>query len=189
MTAHIALLRAINVGGRNPVTMSELRALLEGLGFEDVRSLLQTGNLVFRGGSKVGTNLERLLEAQAEERLGLGTAFFVRTAKEWDAVIARNPFPDEAASDPAHLVLLCLKDAPEPGDVRALQGVVKGPEIIRADGKQLHVVYPAGIGRSKLTNKLIEDKLGTRVTGRNWNTVLKLAELARTLAAPRGAPG
>ena len=180
MTTHIALLRAINVGGRNMVGMPALRALLEQLGFGDVRSLLQTGNLVFRGGSKTGTNLERLLESEAEERLALSSAFFVRTAKEWDAVIARNPFRAEAARYPAHVVVLVLKDAPQRGDVKALQAAITGPEIIRAEGKQLYVVYPVGIGRSKLTNKLIEDKLGTRATGRNWNTVLKLAELART---------
>ncbi len=180
MTTHIALLRAINVGGNQKVAMSDLRGLLLDLRFHGVQSLLQTGNLAFRGGSKTGASLERLLEAEAEKRLGLSTAFLVRTAKEWDAIIERNPFPDEAESDPAHLVVLFLKDAPQPTAVKALRAAIKGPEVIRADGKQLYVVYSAGIGRSTLTNKLMEDKLGTRGTGRNWNTVLKLAALAET---------
>jgi uncharacterized protein (DUF1697 family) len=180
MTTHIALLRAINVGGNQKVAMSDVRSLLSDLRFDGVRSLLQTGNVVFRDGSKTGASLERLLEAKAEKRLGLSTAFLVRTANEWGAIIQRNPFPDEAVSDPAHLVVLFLKDAPSPSAVKALQAAIKGPEVIRADGKQLYIVYPAGIGRSTLTNKLMEDKLGTRGTGRNWNTVLKLAALAKT---------
>jgi uncharacterized protein (DUF1697 family) len=178
MTTQIALLRAINVGGRNLVGMADLRSLLEELGFDDVRSLLQTGNVVFRRGTKTGAALERLLESEAERRLRLTTTFVVRTAKEWDATITRNPFPKEAASDPGHLVVLFLKAAPPEASVKALRAAIKGREIVRVAGKQLYVVYPDGIGRSKLTNKLIEDKLGTRGTGRNWNTVLKLAELA-----------
>lgn len=180
MTTHIALLRAINVGGKQKVAMADLRGLLSDLRFEGVQTLLQTGNLVLRGGSKTGANLERLLEAETEKRLGLSTTFIVRTAKEWGAIIGCNPFPDEAESDPAHLVVLFLKDAPSTGAVWALTAAIKGPELIRADGKQLYIVYPAGIGRSTLTNQLMEDKLGTRGTGRNWNTVLKLAALAET---------
>lgn len=180
MTTHIALLRAINVGGNQKVAMSDLRGLLSDLRFEGVQSLLQTGNLVFHGRSTTSADLERLLETEAGRRLGLTTTFIVRTAKEWGAIVGRNAFPDEAERNPAHLVVLLLKDAPQPGAVKALQAAVKGPEIIRSGGKQLYIVYPAGIGRSALTNKLLEDKLGTRVTGRNWNTVLKLAALAAT---------
>jgi uncharacterized protein (DUF1697 family) len=73
-----------------------------------------------------------------------------------------------------------LQDAPDVHALKALQVATKGPEMVRADGRQLYIVYPAGIARSRLTNKLIEDKLGTRATGRNWNTVLKLAVLAKS---------
>ncbi len=72
-----------------------------------------------------------------------------------------------------------LKDAPQPAAVKALQAAIKGPEILQAHGKQLYIVYPAGIGTSRLTIKLIEDKLSTRGTARNWNTVQKLAALAK----------
>ena len=179
MTTQIALLRAINVGGHKKVAMSDLRALVEDLGFADVRSYLQTGNLVFRGSARTGAGLEHLLETQASTRLGLDTVFLVRTDNEWESIIARNPFRDEAARDPSHLVVIFLKDAPAAKAVQALQAGIDGPEIVRAHSKQLYVVYPAGIARSRLNNKLIEDKLGTRGTGRNWNTVLKLATMAR----------
>jgi len=177
MPTYIALLRGINVGGHKKVAMSDLRGLLAELGFDDARTLLQTGNLVFRGNARSGAGLERLLELEAEKRLGLRTAFVVRTDNEWRAIIAHNPFPKEAKSDPSHLVVSFLKDAPKASAVKTLQAASKGPEVIRADGKQLYVVYPEGIARSRLNIDLIEAKLGTRGTGRNWNTVLKLDAL------------
>lgn len=178
MTTYIAVLRAINVGGHKKIGMSDLRAFVADLGFEDPQTLLQSGNLVFRGNVKSGVALERLLEGEAAKRLGLETNFFVRTADEWQAVIACNPFPKEAKIDPSHLVVQFLQDEPRAGDVKALQDAINGPEVIRTNGRQLYVVYPTGIARSRLTNKLIEDVLGARATGRNWNTVVKLAELA-----------
>jgi uncharacterized protein (DUF1697 family) len=177
MTTYIALLSGINVGGRNVVAMSDLRRVVEELGCADVRSLLQSGNLLFRDGARAARTLEPLLEAQAEAQLRLRTTFLIRTAKEWEMVIARNPFPEEATSDPGHLVVMFLRDAPVARAVKELQTATAGPEIIHADGKQLYVVYTEGIGRSRLTNKLIEDRLDTPCTGRNWNTVLKLGAL------------
>jgi uncharacterized protein (DUF1697 family) len=179
MTVHIALLRGVNLGGSTQVAMSDLRDLIAELGFEQVRSLLNSGNLVFRGGRKAGTMLERLLEAEAGKRLDLRTDFFVRTADEWASVVAGNPFREEAKRDPSHLVVMSLKKAPDAKAVETLRAAATGPEIICAEGRHAYIVYPAGIGRSRLTNSLIESKLGTRSTGRNWNTVLKLAELAR----------
>jgi len=175
---HIALIRGINVGGHQPVAMSDLRDILTQLGFYDVRSLLQSGNLVFRGDARPDADLERLLEAEAEKRLGLRADFLIRSAKEWRAVVARNPFRKQAKRDPSHLVVMFLKSAAEAKNVKAVQAVITGPEIIRADGRQVYIVYAEGIGRSRLTNVFLEGKLGIRGTARNWNTVLKLAALA-----------
>lgn len=166
----IALLRAVNVGGRKMVAMSELRDMLTELGFKNVRSLLQSGNLVFDA-PRASKNVEALLEKESAKRLGLETPFFVRTAAEWDAIIGANPFPKEAKNDPGRLVVLFLKDV---CDAATLQKAIKGREVARGKGMQLYVFYPDGQGRSKLTNALIEKTLGTRVTARNWNTVLKL---------------
>ena len=177
MTVHVALLRAVNVAGHNRVRMSDLLGLLAALGFEGGRSLLQSGNLVFQGDDRTCAELEELLEAETARRLSLRTEYLVRSSEEWKAVVDQNPFPDEAERDPSHLVVMFLKEAPTTRAVEALQAAIQGPELVRADGRHLYIVYPAGIGRSKLTNSLIEDKLGSRGTGRNWNTVLKLAEL------------
>jgi uncharacterized protein (DUF1697 family) len=178
MTIYFGFLRGINVGGHKQVAMADLRELLTQRGFTDVRSLLQSGNLVFRGKARTGAQLERMLEAEAKKRLALQTDFFVRTAPEWQAVVARNPFHEAAERDPGHLVVMLLKDAPRAKDVEALQAANTGPEVVRVDGRHAYIVYPTGIGRSRLTNALIEKKLGTRGTGRNWNTVLKLGAVA-----------
>jgi uncharacterized protein (DUF1697 family) len=177
MTIHIGLLRAVNLGAHNRIAMSDLRELVAGLGLRDARTLLLSGNVVFRSDGPATTHLERLLENAAKEHLGLETDFFVRTARDWKAVIARNPFPEDARRDPGHLLVMFLKHAPDRAAVTALQKAITGREVVRADGRQAYVVYPDGIGRSRLTSLLIEKKLGTRGTGRNWNTVLKLAAL------------
>ena len=92
--------------------------------------------------------------------------------------IADNPFPREAERDPGHLLAYFLKGTAQAEHVEALQAAIKGREIVRGEGRQAYIFYPDGIGRSKLTVALIEKKLGTRATGRNWNTVLKLGALA-----------
>lgn len=166
MTIQIALLRAINLGSHNRVAMPELRAMLTDLGFDDVRSVLQSGNLVFRA-APTGAKLERLLEAEARKRLGLDTEFMVRTAKQWDAIIAGNPFPNEARSDPAHLVVMVCKNPP--GRPPRVTGARR--EVVHTKGKEIYIYYPDGIGRSRL-------KVDVVGTGRNWNTVLRLAALA-----------
>ena len=174
----IALLRAVNVGGHNRVTMSQLRELLTDLGFVGARSLLQSGNLIFQSDVQRDTDIEHLLETQTRKRLNLRSDFVVRTAKELKSVVAHNPFRLEAERDPGHLVVMFLKSAVKEKDIEGLQLASTGPEIIRGKSRELYIVYPNGIGRSRLTNALIESKLGTRGTARNWNTVLKLAQAA-----------
>ena len=177
MATNVALLRGINVGGNRKVAMADLRGFLAKLGLEDAKSLLQSGNLVFRSDARTD-ELERLLEAEAEKRLGLQTDFFVRTAQDWKAIIARNPFPAAAENDPSHLVVMFLKEAPGRRERQALQAAITGPETVLSEGKQAYITYPAGIGDSRLTSRVIDRMLGTRGTGRNWNTVLKLGALA-----------
>jgi uncharacterized protein (DUF1697 family) len=173
MTAQIALLRGINVGGIK-VGMADLRALFLDLGFENVRTLLNTGNVVFLSKSKTEVNLEKLFETEFAKRAARPTEFFVRTAEEWKSIISRNPMTNEARRDPGHLLVVLLKRAPSNQEVDALRAAIVGPEVVQADGKQAYIYYPAGVGQSKLTAKLIEKKLGAPGTGRNWNTVLKL---------------
>jgi len=178
VTTYVGLLRAVNLAGHNAVSMSALRDLAAGLGLQDARTLLQSGNLVFRSTVSAAAKIERLLEDGAASRLGVSTDFFVRSAAEWAQVIAANPFPAEAKRDPGRLVVVVLKSAPERAAVAALRKAIAGREQVRAKGREAFITYPDGQGRSKLTTALIERHLGTRGTARNWNTVLKLAAAA-----------
>ena len=136
MTIHIGLLRAVNLAGYNMIGMADLREFLAAVGMQDVRSLLQSGNVVFRSGARTAAQLERLLEQAAAKRLGLETDFFVRTAADLNAIIDGNPFPKEARVDPGHLLVVFLKEAPDREDVTALQKAIKGREVVRAIGRQ-----------------------------------------------------
>jgi uncharacterized protein (DUF1697 family) len=176
--AQIALLRAVNVGGRS-IAMADLKAMFDALGFANVRTLLQSGNVVFESGQKNGAALESLLEAETAKRLGIACDYLVRSTAQWSALAAGNPFPDVARRDPGHLVLMPLKTAPSKQEVAALQAAITGRETVRAKGQALYIVYPDGQGRSKLTISVIEKKLNTRGTCRNWNTTLKLLALAQ----------
>jgi uncharacterized protein (DUF1697 family) len=178
VTRYVALLRAVNLAGHNKVAMADLRAWLEDLGFSNPRTLLQSGNVVFEGGAQPIERLEATLEADAKKRLKIATPFVVRTGDDLTRVVARNPFKKEAAADPAHLLVVFAKGELAPANVKSLQDAIVGREVVRADGRHLFVVYPDGIGRSKLTAALIDRKLGVAGTARNWNTVLKLKELA-----------
>jgi uncharacterized protein (DUF1697 family) len=177
MPTYVGLVRAINVGGRNIIAMSDLRALCEDLELTGAQTLLQSGNLIFQSAKRSEIALEHLLEAETAERLGVSADFMVRSAADLDKIITRNPFPKEAKNDPSHLVVMFLKGTPTEKNVEDLRLAIRGPEVVRAYDRQLYVTYPAGIGRSKLTNSLIEKKLATRGTGRNWNTILKLTAL------------
>lgn len=177
MTVFIALLRAVNVGGKGKIPMAELRAMAADMGLDDPRTLLQSGNLVFSAKGKAA-ELETRLEAETEKRLGVKTSYLIRTAKEWDALIDANPFAQEAKSDPSHMVAMPMKEAPAAAALTALREAIRGRETVEAVGRTLYLVYPDGIGTSKLTNAVVERRLGTVGTGRNWNTVLKLRDLA-----------
>ena len=152
--------------------------MVGGLGFTGAKTLLQSGNLVFTAASKSASALEKQLEQETEKRFGVAADYVIRSEKELAQVVAANPFPKEAKADPSHLVVMFLKSATGAKDVQALQEAIKGREIVRGDGKHLYLVYPDGIGESKLTNVIIEKKIGTRGTARNWNTTLKLLALA-----------
>jgi uncharacterized protein (DUF1697 family) len=175
MSAYIALLRAVNVGGVT-MKMAELRALAEDIGLAEVRTLLQSGNLVFRADAEAAA-LEARLEAEIAARMALSVAVMVRSAKAWARVVAANPFPDEAAADPGHLLVMPLKSAPTEGREAALTAAIKGRERARVIGDVAYLVYPDGVGQSKLTNAVIERQLGVRGTARNWNTAVKLAAM------------
>ena len=176
-TTWIALLRGINLGKRR-LAMADLTAAFVALGFRDAKTLLQSGNVVFTSPERSAEKLELLLAAETAKRLGIETTYLLRTAAEWAAIVKANPFPREAADDPGRFVLLALQKPPTAAQVAALAKANPGREKMKAAGRELYAYYPDGQADSKLTAVLIDRHLGGVSTGRNWNTVLKLARLA-----------
>ncbi len=170
MSLNAALLRGVNVGGRNKVSMTDLRACLERRGFTRVRTLLQSGNVVLDAGRQAGAPLERKLESEFEGELGLKVQVFTREHEELASLIADNPFAEFAALEPNHMVAVFLKRALEPAEAEALCAPHDGPERAHIAGRHMYITYPAGIGESRF-------KPPAQGTARNWSTVLKLAAM------------
>jgi uncharacterized protein (DUF1697 family) len=179
MTTYVGLLRAVNVAGQNRIQMAELRAMLLDLGAIEPHTLLQSGNVVFGSPNRSRSRLEGELEKGLAEKLGVRTDVFLRTADEWADVVGENPFPIQAVNDPGHLLVLLLRGPAVAGGEAAARRAIPGRESLRVVGDRAYIVYPDGVGRSRLTLPLLERTLGARGTARNWNTVLKLEGLAR----------
>jgi uncharacterized protein (DUF1697 family) len=177
MPTYVGLLRAVNVAGKAPMSMEALRTLLAQMGLGGVQSLLQSGNVVFRSPARDPAVLERQLEDRVARDLKVRTDFFLRSGEAWSSIVRANPFPREAEAAPGYLVVTALKDAPAPENWKALDAAIRGPERVHGVGREAYIVYPNGQGRSRLTPALIERTLGTRGTSRNWNTVMKLANM------------
>ena len=173
MSPHLALLRGVNVGGNKGVPMSELKAVAMGLGLGNPRTLLQSGNLVFSSQGAEPGEIEGRLEAAIAAKIGVETEVCVRSAAVWRRVVEANPFPKAAKADPAHLLLVAFKTPPRPDGPQTLAAAYHGPEQVRLAEGHAYIVYPDGVGRSKLTPALLGRHLG-HGTARNWNTVLKL---------------
>jgi uncharacterized protein (DUF1697 family) len=165
VTTRFAFLRAVNLGPTNKVSMTELKSLLADLDYENPRSLLNSGNLIFES-DQVPAKLEKRLEMEVQKRLGLDTEIMVRTASDLAKIVKANPFKKEAKSDPAHLmVTFCKTAVPKNTKVSG-----QNRERYKIAGREIYATYPDGFGRSKF-------KIDARGTTRNWNTVLKLAAL------------
>ena len=174
MPRSLALLRAVNVGGSGPLPMADLRAHLAAAGFDEVSTLIASGNVLLTS-DLAGPALEARLEAELQARFGLATNVMVRDLAAWTRLVDDNPLPQAAAAEPAGFACMVLKSAPAPGGWERLQAEApSGPEVMRLLGRRLYVHYAGGMGRSKLTAAFIERRLSTRGTARNWNTVLKL---------------
>jgi uncharacterized protein (DUF1697 family) len=167
MAVYVALLRAVNVGGTGTLAMSDLQALCERIGFRSVRTVLQSGNVVFSSPGTEGKVQELLSEALAR-RMKAPVGVLLRTPAELQAVLDRNPFPKAPTNK---VIVFFMPDAPAKG---ALDGLtIPGKEEVRLVGREIFVHYPDGQGKSKL--RLPQAKIGT---GRNLNTVSRLVELA-----------
>lgn len=176
MNSFIALLRGINVGGRNALPMKQLVAICEELKAEDVRTYIQSGNVVFRHGSATGAELSRKIGTAIKNQFGLEPQVIVMTRHELESAMRHNPFP-EAEGDPASLHLGFLSEPPITPDLAKLESLRVASERFELIGRVFYLHAPEGVGRSKLAASS-ERLLGVPMTDRNWRTVAKLRELA-----------
>ncbi|MDQ4088241.1 MAG: DUF1697 domain-containing protein [Pseudomonadota bacterium] len=170
----VALLRAVNVGGRK-LPMARLRALCEELGWKDVTTYIQSGNVVFAAAAAV--ELERELEHAIARRFRLDVPVMVRTATQWRGYPAANPFPGAAREEPNRLMLLLSKEPPAADAAARLQQRAADGERVSAGPDALWIHFAGGSARSKLTPSLIDRTVGSPTTARNYRTVTKLQEM------------
>jgi uncharacterized protein (DUF1697 family) len=176
MPAYAALLRGVNLG-RNRISMADLRALVEALGAGDVRTYVQSGNVVFSSGLSPA-QLEQRLAESLRQSVGLDVAVLVRTAGELAELVAGNPFLASGA-DAATLHVTFLAAEPAADLVRGLHERSFGAEELRVVGRAVYLRCPKGYGRTKLSNAFLERQLAVPATTRNWRTVEALAELSK----------
>lgn len=182
MIRYAALLRAVNVVGRNMVKMAELKSHCDSLGFACVQTYLQSGNLIFASKDKSPSKLIQRLEALIKKEFGFEGRVVIRTSVDLGKVIKKNPMRNHE-DDPSHLAVMFLATRPARDAFASLRTAFSGPEEMHLIGQELYLYYPNGMGQSKLTTGLLEKKLGTHGTVRNWNTVRKLHELTESLDA------
>jgi uncharacterized protein (DUF1697 family) len=178
MTSWVALLRAVNVAGRNRVPMRELEAAVSGLGHRDVATYLQSGNVVFRARSGNEEAVRNGLERGLEEAFGREIVALVRSSPDLAQIVSRAPWAGEEL-DHRTVHVAFLAAVPGPDRIPGLDPDRSPPDTVAVDGRQAYLRYPGGSGRTKLTLDYLERTLGVQGTARNWRTVTALAELAR----------
>lgn len=174
MKTYVALFRGINVGGRGKLPMKELVTILEASGFTSVETYIQSGNAVFRSGSAVTSKVVGGIVSRIRESRGFAPVVMIVEAADLARAIARNPFK---AAEGNVLHLFFLERKPEAPDLEGLAKLKTNSEEFKLDGSVFYLHTPDGLGRSKLAAN-VERRLGVAATGRNWNTVNKLLELA-----------
>ena len=175
---HLALLRGINVGGKHALPMRDLRELFVEAGCRDVRTYIQSGNVLFTADPDAVAPLPGLIAARIAERFGYRVPVVLRTAAELDEVVRGNPFLGEGAAE-GTLHVLFLADLPEARRVAALDPDRSPPDAFVVRGREVYLRLPNGAARTKLTTDYFDATLATTSTGRNWRTVTTLAALMR----------
>ncbi|HVD10712.1 MAG TPA: DUF1697 domain-containing protein [Gaiellaceae bacterium] len=172
---YVALLRGINLGGHNKVSMPDLRALFASLGAEDVETYVQSGNVIFKSAEGAG-KLTEAIEKSIRRDFGLSVTVLLRTRPQLAKVHAGNPFA-KSRKESTRLHVTFLAEKPDAARVRELDPERAKPDEFKVVGQEIYLHCPNGYGRSKLTNAYFEKQLGVAATTRNWKTVTKLAEL------------
>ena len=177
MARHVLLMRGINIGSRNRIAMPELRAALEDAGFADVRTYVQSGNVVASAGGSADAAAKRCAKVIAD-RFGLEIAVVARTRAQLAAVVRRDPLGKVATSPKRYQVAFLAAKLPA-ATVKRLEAAAAGDERVVVAGREVYAWHPEGVARSKLWALIASRDLGVTATARNWTTVTALLQLAR----------
>jgi uncharacterized protein (DUF1697 family) len=183
MPVYIALLRGVNVGGHHKIKMDALRTLCESIKLRDVATYIQSGNIVFRAKETEAAKLAALLEKAIEAEFGFRPAVIVRTLPEWKEVIKRSPFSGRNGIEPAKLLVHFLAGHPAETAHQKARAMPPVPEEVHIVEREVYIYFPNGMGRPKLSFAALERAIAVTGSGRNWNSVLKLLEMAQSLEA------
>jgi uncharacterized protein (DUF1697 family) len=181
MTVMISMLRGVNVGGHHKIKMEDLRALYQRLKLRDAETHVQSGNVIFRTSESDTVRLGRRIEGAIEKKYGFRPSVILRTPAEFRNVIARNPFAKRKEMEPSKLAVIFLESDPGNEIREKVLAVKADPEELRMEGREMYIYFPNGMARPKLSIPAIERILKTPSTGRNWNSVQKLLEIAERL--------
>ncbi len=173
---YVALLRGINVGGKNKLPMKDLLDLFVQAGCRDARAYIQSGNVIFRADADIVASLPGAITARIAERFGYRVPVLLRTTDEIGDVIRHNPFIAAGAAEEM-LHVLFLADRPSAANVDSLDPDRSPPDAFNVRGQEIYLWLPNGAGRTKLTTTYFDAKLATISTGRNWRTVTTLFAL------------
>ncbi|WP_335869450.1 DUF1697 domain-containing protein [Bacillus sp. 2205SS5-2] len=178
MTTYISLLRGINVSGKNKIKMVDLKKCYESLGLRDVRTYIQSGNVLFTSDHKKQTEVATLIERGIEETFDLAVSVLTRSKKEWTSMVEERPFSIE---DPAKMHVTFLAEPANRYIEEPIRNKKSESEDFSISQKEVYLLCPDGYGKTKLTNTFIEKSAGVKATTRNWKTVMKLAEMMTDL--------
>ena len=176
MKKYISMLRGINVSGRKKIKMDDLRALYESLNFTNVKTYIQSGNVIFSCSFSNVIELKNIIEKGIMEIFGFPVTVIIRSDDEMKSVLGNNPFSRE--KDITKLYVSFLSETPCKKAVNSIDQLVSGSEEAFVQGKEVYLFCPNGYGKSKLSNSYLEKKLLVKATTRNWKTVNKLYELS-----------
>ncbi|ETT78811.1 DUF1697 domain-containing protein [Paenibacillus sp. FSL R7-277] len=179
MNTYIALLRGINVGGNKIIKMQELKAMFEALKYEHVRTYIQSGNVVFESEALTGDGLAEMISGKIQETFGFEVPVIIRSLEELEAAIAGNPFPQSEPEAYKRLYVSFLAAEPAAEALEKLRPYEDGADKVRVIGKELYAFYEVSVSESPLFKVSFDKLLGTALTARNWNTLNKVAALAR----------
>jgi uncharacterized protein (DUF1697 family) len=179
MPIYAAMLRGINVGGNKTIKMDKLRSSLEALGLEQVKTYIQSGNVVFKTAKTSSSALSRKLEDRILRDFGFSVSVISRTADEIENTIANNPFINLPGIDPEKLHVAFLSEAPAPPALKKLAELTLAPDQSRSRGKEVYFYFPNGVSGSSLWKHPLDRVLCVVVTMRNWKTVNVLHQMCR----------